>query len=636
MIKVPPPSPEQIVQGLKASQRLMLSYGITSYVEPFLYREGLAAYAALSDRGELVQHVQGCMAYSGAGKINPDLPALIADRERYTRPNFRTDCIKVFADGVPTESHTGAMLADYAGDTTGKPARGLLQFDPAQLDVAMADWDRRGLTVVFHAAGDAAVRASLDAIAYARKVNGMTGPVHQVAHSTFVDPADIPRGKALNAAFEFSPYLWNPQPINDDIANAVGPERAARAWPMREAIDSGALVVAGSDWAVVPAPDPWLAIETAVTRRTPGTSGPQWGGREAITVREAIALFTVNAARRLGVAGHAGSLEVGKDADFLLLDRNPLEVPVTDIHNVRVMQTVIGGRTVYDRPHDPTLSVTAYKGSFATVNSYIFSNGKSLVVLDVQRKAAEAEKLAKVVREMHLPLTHILISHGHTDHFTGMAVFRREFPDAQIVVANDAIKRDIKAYAIYMDGVGATAAEPSLDPALKPRSAANPNGFDYENDIHVLPEPAIHMDGGGTLELTTDYLPAEADHATTVYSPDLNALFLADFGYNKVHFWMGDDITRGDIANWRSELLRIRAAYATRNPVIYPGHGDPADMTLFDRSVRYIDDFLRVTSAAPSREAAIAEMIRLYPDYGQSDFFLKYSIAAQVPMKGNR
>lgn len=117
---------------------------------------------------------------------------------------------------------------------------------------------------------------------------------------------------------------------------------------------------------------------------------------------------------------------------------------------------------------------------------------------------------------------------------------------------------------------------------------------------------------------------------TTVYCKDLNALFLADFGNNKVHLWMGDDITLERIAAWRAELLKIKATYAARNPTVYPGHGDPTDMTLFDTMVRYIDDYTRIVAHAPSREAALEEMKTLYPDYAQADFFLKYSVANHV------
>lgn len=276
------------------------------------------------------------------------------------------------------------------------------------------------------------------------------------------------------------------------------------------------------------------------------------------------------------------------------------------------------------------LQVEVYQGGFATVNSFIFSNGKSLVVMDVQRKSVAAQELADIVRSKGLPLTHVFISHGHTDHFTGMDVFHRQFPQAQIVVANAAIRRDVRNYAIYMNSGGETGAEPALEPALIPKSADHPGGFDYERNIRLLAGRTLTLDGGGTLEITTDYQPTEAPHMATVYSKDLNALFLADFGYNKVHLWMGDDISRERIAAWRAELVNIKSRYAARNPQVYPGHGDPTDMTLFDTMVRYIDDFLRVTAQARSREAAMQQMKALYPDYAQADFFLKYSIENHV------
>jgi glyoxylase-like metal-dependent hydrolase (beta-lactamase superfamily II) len=248
----------------------------------------------------------------------------------------------------------------------------------------------------------------------------------------------------------------------------------------------------------------------------------------------------------------------------------------------------------------------------------------------VQRKSSEARKLVGLVRSKNLPLTYVLITHGHTDHFTGMALFHAEFPQAKIVVATEDIGRDIKEYAMYMDRGGATGAEPALEAALRPRSAENPQGFDYEHTIQVLPDSQLTLDGGGTLELTSNYPPTEARHMTTVYSRELNALFVSDLGYNHVHAWMGDDISRQRIANWRAQLVKLQARYLPLNPKVYPGHGDPTDMALFDRMIRYIDDFLAVTSRARSREAAMHEMESLYPNYGEADFFLKYSIENHV------
>lgn len=272
------------------------------------------------------------------------------------------------------------------------------------------------------------------------------------------------------------------------------------------------------------------------------------------------------------------------------------------------------------------LQVEIYKGGVATVNSYIFSNGKSVMVMDVQRATTEAKKLAEVIKSKKLPLTHILISHGHPDHYIGMDWLRKEFPKVKIVVASKDIKQDIKGFSTWMESVGWLDAEP----ALKPKTEKNPDGFDYDNNIHVLSESTFTLDGGGTLELSTNYSPSESEHITTAYSKDMNAFFTSDFGYNGVHLWMGTGVTDQHIDNWRAQLETFKSQYADLDPIVYPGHGDPTDTKLFDAIIRYIDDFKRITSAASSKEEAEKKMRELYPNYKEADFLLKYSVDNHV------
>jgi predicted amidohydrolase YtcJ len=325
---------------------MLASRGVVGVLDAMVLRDGIAAYTELADRGQLKQTVVGCIAYSHAGKPMPYFDEVIAKRDRYARPRFHPSCVKVFVDGVPTEGRTAAMLAPYAGGDPKAPPLGLLLVEPKALNAAVARWDALGLTALFHAAGDGAVRASLDSIEYARRLNGPHGPRHQVGHATFIAREDFARVKPLNATIEFSPYLWYPGPINDDIIKAIGPDRIARVWPLRDGFDSGGLIVAGSDWAVVPDPDPWLAIETAITRRAPGGEGGTYGPAQAITLREALAMFTVNAAKQFGIDG--GTLEPGKPADFIVVDRDPFKVPVTKLHKVKVEATYIAGEPVWE------------------------------------------------------------------------------------------------------------------------------------------------------------------------------------------------------------------------------------------------------------------------------------------------
>jgi len=348
---IPPPHPEQTAAALRWALSEMLSQGITAFTDAGLDESGLQAYATLADQGVLKQRVVGCIAWRAGifGSRRTDAPDPIARRNLYARDRFRPDCIKIILDGVPTDGHTAAMLEPYADASLADPtrSRGLLMVPPTVLNAAVTDFDARGLTVKFHAAGDAAVHAALDAIEAARKANGFTGILHNVGHNSFVQPSDIARARDLAATFEMSPYIWYPNPIIPDIRKAVGEVRMKRWIPVREAIESGALVVPGSDWAVVPSVNPWLAIETLVTRQKPGGGGEALGEAERISLGQAFAMFTVNSAREMGNDSRTGRIAKGMLADLLVLDRNPFKIPVTEIHDTQVRAVLINGELVH-------------------------------------------------------------------------------------------------------------------------------------------------------------------------------------------------------------------------------------------------------------------------------------------------
>lgn len=275
------------------------------------------------------------------------------------------------------------------------------------------------------------------------------------------------------------------------------------------------------------------------------------------------------------------------------------------------------------------LTLDIYKGETAHVNTYLFSNGKSLAVLDVQRSSAEAEKLVKLIKSKKLPLTHIFISHGHPDHYTGMDVLKKEFPNVKIVVATDDIKQDISGFSTWMESVGWLDAEPNL----KPKTGKNPNGFDYDGQIHALNTSTFTLDGGGTLDLNTDFLPAEAHHLTTLYSKDLNGLFTADWCYNGVHLWFGQGVSKEHIANWRKQLVKFKEQYGNSDIKIYPGHGDETDAKIFDTLITYIDNFTRIIKESTTEEEAMNKMKALYPTYKEADFLLLNSVNYHMSLK---
>lgn len=274
--------------------------------------------------------------------------------------------------------------------------------------------------------------------------------------------------------------------------------------------------------------------------------------------------------------------------------------------------------------------VEVFKGKEASVNSYLFSNGKSLMVMDVLRSTEDAKKLADFIKSKELPLTHILITHGHPDHYIGMDYLKKEFSNAQIVVPTLEIKKDIIGFSAWMESVGWLDGEPNL----KPKSDENPAGFDYVNNIKVLEKNIFTLDGGGTLELKSDYNSAEAEHLTTIYSEDLNALFTSDFCYNGVHLWLGQGVDSVHIANWKNELKKFKKQYGNSSTTIYPGHGNSSDTNLFDVVLKYISDFESTIQNSESKEEANAKMRELYPDWEQGDFLLLYSVDYHMELKG--
>jgi len=352
---IPEESDEQVRAALRWGLYEMLSHGITSLTEASAgystnpHKE-LSAYAALADSGELKQRVRLCMPWS---PDDPQLDTVIKGRDQYNRERLIADCVKIGLDGVPTDSHTAAMLEPYEGTVEGRDddasRYGLTSIEQEVLNDAVTRFDAMGLTVKFHSAGDAAVRSGLDAIEAARYANGHNDQKHNVGHCTFIAAEDMVRGLDLGATFEMSPYLWSPSPISDSIASAVGEERVKRIWPVRDTIDSGSLVVPGSDWSVVPSVNPWIGIETLVTRELPGGSDEGFGKEQAIALDEAIALFTVNSADQFGMGDKLGQLQAGYLADLIILDRDPFAIAVTELHQVVVLKTMIDGEIVYEK-----------------------------------------------------------------------------------------------------------------------------------------------------------------------------------------------------------------------------------------------------------------------------------------------
>jgi predicted amidohydrolase YtcJ len=265
-------------------------------------------------------------------------------RSEYTRGHVDAGTVKIMQDGV-MENYTAALLEPYLIPSK---SRGIPMVDPEKLKTAVTQLDAAGFQVHFHAIGDAAIRQSLDADEAARKSNGDLGHRHHISHLQLIDAADIPRFRELGVVANFQPlWAYADEYITELTIPFLGPERSAHMYPIGSVQKSGATVAFGSDWSVS-SPNPFEEMETAVTRLGAlGETTEPFLPEEAITLPEAIAAFTINAAYTNRLDKDTGSIEAGKSADLVVLDRNLFEIPASEMSDVKALVTLFEGKPVH-------------------------------------------------------------------------------------------------------------------------------------------------------------------------------------------------------------------------------------------------------------------------------------------------
>ncbi len=345
-------TPEMDRAAMARSIATLNSYGVTAFLDAASMQPILAALKGLDDRGELTAWAACAMvAVEPSFMFGLAGDALLNLRENYRSAHVKPDFVKIFLDGVPGFK-TAAFHDAYKPD----PIRGCCFRGSTLLTVPdLVRWigkcEKRGLSVKIHCAGDAAVTQALDAIDVARSFNGPTELTHHIAHASYIAPQDIRRFAELGVVADLSPIIWYPSHFLEGHKLAMDEARAERFWPMKDLAEAGALMAAGSDWPVIPNPDPWNGIEGMVTRRNP--SG-EFGDRslwpeQALDLATVLEIYTINAARAIGLAGVTGSLEIGKSADIIVLERNLFDIPADEIADTRVLTAYFEGRPVYER-----------------------------------------------------------------------------------------------------------------------------------------------------------------------------------------------------------------------------------------------------------------------------------------------
>lgn len=342
--KIPPTSRETEIAALKRGMEVAAELGITSIQNAHGSLDEVELFDEFQKRGELT--VRTSFAFSlGPKTTQADVDKVVAASRKYNSPMLRVKAVKLMVDGV-IESHTAAMLAPYSNkpETAGTP-----NFTQEQLNNVVAMADKAGLQVYIHAIGDRGVRMSLDAFENAKKINKRVDSRFRIEHIETIQAVDMPRFLKLGVIASMEPIHADPGTISV-WSEAIGPERTSRGFAWRALEKAGAKLIFSSDYPASISLSPWRGLHNAVNRKTiEGTPAAGWLPEHRVSVETALKAYTVNGAFASFEENIKGVLRPGMLADFVVLDKNPMEVPPMDIYKLQVAQTVFAGRILHPK-----------------------------------------------------------------------------------------------------------------------------------------------------------------------------------------------------------------------------------------------------------------------------------------------
>ncbi|WP_247874454.1 amidohydrolase [Brucella sp. 10RB9213] len=328
------------------------SYGVTAFQDAASVLPIMKALTGLDNKGKLT-----AWAVTSLPLIEPSFmfglsgDELLALRDEYRTRHVRPNFTKIFLDGVPG-ARTSAFHDAYLDDGVHpRGYRGETLVTYPDLVQHIDKSEKLGMGLKIHCTGDYAVTEMLDAVEAVRHFNGPAKVMHHIAHASYVRPQELERFAKLSVVADLSPMIWYPTTFLEGHKEAMGDERATRFWPIADLHKSGALLAGGSDWPVIPVPDPWTGIEGMVTRQNPSGAFPGvslWP-EQAIDLASAIRIFTLNSAIAMGIGAETGSIEPGKSADIIVLDQQVFDVAPDRIADTKVLTTYFAGRAVYQR-----------------------------------------------------------------------------------------------------------------------------------------------------------------------------------------------------------------------------------------------------------------------------------------------
>ncbi|MFM2077870.1 MAG: hypothetical protein RJA49_1760 [Actinomycetota bacterium] len=332
------------------------SWGITSYFDASLVVDSSQLVTEIYEHLLARDHAEGLpirMVGSHSVRNAEVSPERAVRKLQQLHGDIRSErlsitTLKLFMDGVGPQ-HTAAMLEPY----TDVGHRGAFQFDPPTVLRHVEAANLAGFDAHMHACGDAGVRGALDACEHVRVTHPHLTPRNTVCHLEFCNVDDVPRFAALGVTANGTP-MWGTDyrgEFMDAYPALVGQERYDRDYcPYGSVVRTGANVTFGADCPGIEVHEipPLQQIECAVTRQRPGRPDDRIAQpHERVTVADALRCYTINGARALRLEDLTGSLEVGKQADLVVLGRSPFEVPAHEIHAIEVRCTMLAGRVTH-------------------------------------------------------------------------------------------------------------------------------------------------------------------------------------------------------------------------------------------------------------------------------------------------
>ncbi|MEP9317708.1 amidohydrolase [Pseudomonas sp. LABIM340] len=325
----PMPPPEGVAYALSHAAELCNRYGITSAQEASANRNFLIAAKTLSDYNRLNLNVFCHIPWGSemaAGCDRAGQEQVIAERQQYAAPRVHVNGIKVFLDGTSMAPAFSHVPLDPVTD---QPITYNLLLDSDELVEKIREWTAAGMILKAHCTGYGSLRIGLDCYERALDVPCKPGQMHDIAHAHYVSPRDRKRFAELGVVAEMSPAIWHMPEYQAALADA---------YDFKTMHEHGALMTVGTDWLLPPTPNLFPAMAGMLEHRD-----------QSVALDVAVKMMTLNGAIALGQESRWGSLEVGKEATFIILDRNIFESTPAQIADTEVHLTVLQGQVVYEQ-----------------------------------------------------------------------------------------------------------------------------------------------------------------------------------------------------------------------------------------------------------------------------------------------